>query len=380
MRKAFLLLEHDIQEGVCWMSHVASRKRNHGHKEESQFGAGRHIRLKHIEGALDAFSRAQLPLGPSSFSAFYAEQEGPGTSHADGTANMADQPLLPKDSQVWYTDSEGKQKVATILRVHYDDVPPYYTISIDGEERSTVRARLTSIDEAAGSSDGGNDGDADDSDYVYVSEEEDAKYGYEMDGIVKDEHGYVGADIRRPTTSWALNDKESFIEDHMELFDPEGLVYEDEQSTCENPMCCHGACYCRVVTIDNIGGLDEDFDPMPNGEEQLLEDRFQHMVRTHACFAPHACNCTRVRGCRNNEEDLSVLASSFGHAFDSAHRAMGESSKASERELTLDYTIEGDVVEIPESTTETILMFGESATWSGRPHRRDNKRHRFIPR
>ena len=34
---------------------------------------------------------------------------------------------------------------ATVVKVHYEDSPPYYTISIDGTERSTVRERLTPI-------------------------------------------------------------------------------------------------------------------------------------------------------------------------------------------------------------------------------------------
>ena len=30
-------------------------------------------------------------------------------------------------------------------QVHYDEPPPYYTVSIDGAERSTVREKLTPI-------------------------------------------------------------------------------------------------------------------------------------------------------------------------------------------------------------------------------------------
>ena len=40
---------------------------------------------------------------------------------------------------MWYDGREGRVQ-ATIVGVHYEDLPPYYTISIDGEERATVRA------------------------------------------------------------------------------------------------------------------------------------------------------------------------------------------------------------------------------------------------
>ena len=37
--------------------------------------------------------------------------------------------LLPKGAEVWYDGREGRV-VAKIVKVHYDDIPPYYTISI----------------------------------------------------------------------------------------------------------------------------------------------------------------------------------------------------------------------------------------------------------
>ena len=48
-------------------------------------------------------------------------------------------PPLSVGSTVWYDGREGRVQ-ATIVGVHYEDLPPYYTISIDGEERATVRA------------------------------------------------------------------------------------------------------------------------------------------------------------------------------------------------------------------------------------------------
>eukprot|EP00966_Prymnesium_polylepis_P140437 3244064-Prymnesium_polylepis.1 len=50
---------------------------------------------------------------------------------------------LSQGANVYYLDRDGEQKVATLVKVHYDDPPPYYTISIDGAERSTVREKLT---------------------------------------------------------------------------------------------------------------------------------------------------------------------------------------------------------------------------------------------
>ncbi|KAL3922933.1 MAG: hypothetical protein SGPRY_004382 [Prymnesium sp.] len=49
---------------------------------------------------------------------------------------------LGKGSQAYYKDRDGITKLATIVKVHYDEPPPYYTISIDGNERSTVREKL----------------------------------------------------------------------------------------------------------------------------------------------------------------------------------------------------------------------------------------------
>ena len=36
-----------------------------------------------------------------------------------------------------------------VVKVHYDDPPPYYTISIDGQERSTVRTKLEPFTQSA---------------------------------------------------------------------------------------------------------------------------------------------------------------------------------------------------------------------------------------
>ena len=60
-----------------------------------------------------------------------------------------DLPELPKGSQVMYTQIDGTRVLATIVKVHYDDLPPYYTISINGQERSTVRTKLSAVEATA---------------------------------------------------------------------------------------------------------------------------------------------------------------------------------------------------------------------------------------
>ena len=52
-----------------------------------------------------------------------------------------DLPELPQGARVWYTRSDGRQ-AATVVTVHYDGTPPYYTISVNGQERQTVRTML----------------------------------------------------------------------------------------------------------------------------------------------------------------------------------------------------------------------------------------------
>ena len=97
-------------------------------------------------------SRLEAMLGAS-----HAARRGsaahnpPGTSdtNADVLAQGATD-VLTQGATVWYTSAGGAKLVATILKVHYDDVPPYYTISIDGNERSTVRTKLSPMPNATG--------------------------------------------------------------------------------------------------------------------------------------------------------------------------------------------------------------------------------------
>ena len=52
---------------------------------------------------------------------------------------------------VLYALRDGSQRPATVVKVHTDDETPYYTVSVDGQERGTERSRLT----PAGSGGGG---------------------------------------------------------------------------------------------------------------------------------------------------------------------------------------------------------------------------------
>ena len=50
--------------------------------------------------------------------------------------------VLPRGTRCWYTRGPGTRKLATVLTIHHDDEPPYYTVAIEGSERSTVRGYL----------------------------------------------------------------------------------------------------------------------------------------------------------------------------------------------------------------------------------------------
>ena len=49
---------------------------------------------------------------------------------------------LKAGSKAWYKQSDGTRVICTIVKVYYDDPPPYYAINLDGQERSTVRDKL----------------------------------------------------------------------------------------------------------------------------------------------------------------------------------------------------------------------------------------------
>ena len=47
-----------------------------------------------------------------------------------------------KKNEIVYYKLNGKKVKAKILEVHYDDIEPYYTISIGNSERQTVASKL----------------------------------------------------------------------------------------------------------------------------------------------------------------------------------------------------------------------------------------------
>merc|ERR1740139_544142 len=56
---------------------------------------------------------------------------------------------LRKGEQVYYVHADGGRRPGTVVTVHTDEVTPYYTVSVDGQERSTERQRLLSLTQAA---------------------------------------------------------------------------------------------------------------------------------------------------------------------------------------------------------------------------------------
>jgi hypothetical protein len=66
------------------------------------------------------------------------------TSQSDANTMEVDKEadnILSKDQRVIYL-TNGKRIMVTILNVHYDDWPPYYTIDVEGKEKQTVRSKL----------------------------------------------------------------------------------------------------------------------------------------------------------------------------------------------------------------------------------------------
>ena len=66
-----------------------------------------------------------------------------GGASGGGGGGEEDLSEIPKGSEVWYSGADGQRMKAVVMKVHYDDPPPYYTIAINGQERSTVRTKLT---------------------------------------------------------------------------------------------------------------------------------------------------------------------------------------------------------------------------------------------
>ena len=70
-----------------------------------------------------------------------------GASAAPPAAKLDDAFAAPAPFRVGdavlYALRDGSQRPATVVKVHTDDATPYYTVSVDGQERGTERSRLT---------------------------------------------------------------------------------------------------------------------------------------------------------------------------------------------------------------------------------------------
>ena len=56
---------------------------------------------------------------------------------------------LPVGSSCFYRTRDGRSITAKILKVHYEELPPYYTITVENSdiERQTVREKLRPVSE-----------------------------------------------------------------------------------------------------------------------------------------------------------------------------------------------------------------------------------------
>jgi hypothetical protein len=179
--------------------------------------ANHHLRLPHIERALSEFLRAHEPLGARSFALFVAADSAPPpvplleARDAESSQGAA---ILSAGSEVWY--NKGSRAIATIVKVHYDDDPPYYTILVNGVERSTMRTYLTPLTSepattpAAAPVRGPDEDDTNESDPSYESDEsddllsDDAQLGYYNEGTITCDYD-----------QFAVTNKEGFIEQQI---------------------------------------------------------------------------------------------------------------------------------------------------------------------
>ena len=53
---------------------------------------------------------------------------------------------LAKGTKCFYLTRDGNNAIVTVLKVHYEESPPFYTIVADGVERQTEGGRLAPLD------------------------------------------------------------------------------------------------------------------------------------------------------------------------------------------------------------------------------------------
>ena len=98
--------------------------------------------MEATEGAGVAAASAQAGGEAGGEAGDESGSKGGGESAAEG-ATARDLPPLPLGSRAIYTDATGARSVVTVHCVHFDDVPPHYTILLRGTDGSAQRERQT---------------------------------------------------------------------------------------------------------------------------------------------------------------------------------------------------------------------------------------------
>jgi len=92
---------------------------------------------------------AAAATGPATAPRELAELDDNTRASEPAARAEAESGVLEKGQECFYQNkNSGEALVVTILKVHFDDAQPYYTIGMpDGGERATVRERLSAINE-----------------------------------------------------------------------------------------------------------------------------------------------------------------------------------------------------------------------------------------
>ena len=140
---------------VCSHRHIHSRSEK-GERGSRETRAAPRMGCASSKAANPVVATPQIP--PNKVQGYEAQTIGlKRGAHETAAALPSDTPatnvsrgsaVLKLQSKAWYKNADGTQAVCTILKVHYDDIPPYYTIVIDGHERSTVRTKLEPLSKA----------------------------------------------------------------------------------------------------------------------------------------------------------------------------------------------------------------------------------------
>jgi hypothetical protein len=126
-----------------------------------------------------------------------------GESRMEKTLATTKDKELERGSQAWYTrrDADRKEErvLVTVADVHYDDLPPYYAVVLDGVERETVRERLEPIGDGAAGVEHSDEDSGDES-----SSEPDANAGTGADRELCDDTSLATSDVEDPA-AWLMS-------------------------------------------------------------------------------------------------------------------------------------------------------------------------------